>query len=777
LLNAIKTKAKKILWWQATLKATVGVVGTWLALSGCTGLGRLSEEQYLVSDYKVRLEEKDSIEHYKKLKAELYGEIQSKPNGKILWMRPRLAIHNTFSKPKKDKGFVYWLKYKLGKAPVLLNETYCQQLDKTFENRLYHHGYFKVRSSMAIEKRKKTAQVFFDVHAGQPYKIDTLLLPTSNDTISRSILSVQHRSLIVPGQVYDLQILKDERSRIEGELRNRGFYYFNQEYLKFMADTTNGKNLVKLKLALKDDAPLQAQNVFNIDKVYVTEDFRLKNYQPDTTSADGYQVISASNYMKPRVFLNSVLYGRDSLYSKRLHNNSLKQLMGLRAYKYVNIHYTPASGSSNLLDVRYSMTPAKKMSISAELNAVSKSNSFAGPGVKLSFNSKNFFRGAEFFSVNMVGRFEKQISRENQGDTAYEISVDASLDVPHLVPFKLKKRNHPYLPKSNIILGTGLFARVSLYRFNTFTAGLAYTWRKNDAVTHIFKPIDISATNLLDATAEFKEFLLYNPSIRQSFEEQFIIGMAYNYIINKLPEANRRRYYLNIGVDPSGNLAAAINRLLGYNRSGAENPVKVFGQPVSQFFRIRTDFRYYFRIGKESLLATRMYTGVGVPYGNSQVMPYVRQFFAGGTNSMRAFRARSLGPGSYQPPDSLQNVLVDQTGEIRLEANLEYRFPIAGFLKGSLFTDIGNVWLVNQDTLRPGGQFHFDTFHTQIAVGTGFGLRIDLDLMVLRFDWAFPIRKPWLPEGERWVINEIDLWNRRWRRENMILNISIGYPF
>ena len=281
---------------------------------------------------------------------------------------------------------------------------------------------------------------------------------------------------------------------------------------------------------------------------------------------------------------------------------------------------------------------------------------------------------------------------------------------------------------------------------------------------------------MANATDEFKKFLFLNPSIRQSFEEQFIIGMSYNFIINKLGEGNKSQYYINAGADPSGNLVALIDGLTSGSDQSDEQ-IKILGTPISQYFRFRTDLRYYFRTGKESRLATRFYAGVGIPYGNSQVMPYVKQFFAGGTNSLRAFRARSVGPGSYIPPDSLQNVLVDQTGDIKLEVNLEYRFPIVGFLKGALFTDIGNIWLVNEDSLRPGGQFELERFYKELAVGLGFGFRIDVDLVVIRFDLAFPVRKPWLPENERWVFEEIDLFNRRWRNDNLLWNISIGYPF
>ena len=267
-----------------------------------------------------------------------------------------------------------------------------------------------------------------------------------------------------------------------------------------------------------------------------------------------------------------------------------------------------------------------------------------------------------------------------------------------------------------------------------------------------------------------------NPSIKRSFEEQFIIGFSYNFIINKLNETNRRLYYVYAGIDPSGNILALLNKI-GSSSEEADEKMTLFGTPISQYFRIRTDLRYYFRTGKESRIATRLYTGLGIPYGNSSVMPYIKQFYSGGTNSLRAFRARSVGPGSYHPTESLDNVLVDQTGDIKLEGNIEYRFPIVGFLKGALFTDIGNIWLVNADSLRPGGQFDLARFYKQFAVGLGVGLRIDVDIVVIRFDWAFPVRKPWLPEDERWVFDEVDLFDRNWRKDNVLWNISIGYPF
>jgi len=692
-------------------------------------------------------------------------------------MRPGLSLYHSIKEPQKEKGVQYWLKYKLGQPPVLFDEEICSKLNLTFENRLYHKGYFNAHSEFKIHEKKKTFQIEYFIQTNEVYKIDTVIFPEPVDQITQAINQSRTETFITKGMTYSLERLKEERKRINRELKNSGYYYFTPDYLIFKADSIQGDHRVELKLLLKNDNPEESLEVFKIDRVYVAEDFRLKNYLPDTSSYGNYTMISADNYMKPEVLLNSVFLQSDSLYSKKDHNNTLRQLMGIGAYKYVNARYTESPDKQNALDALLTLTPSQKMSVSTELNAVNKSNNFAGPGMKLSFKSRNFLRGAEVFSINLNGRFEKQITGEKEGDLAYEVSVDANLDIPQIILFKTKKVSRPYVPFTSISIGTGIYSRQSLYKFGTYNTGLEYTWRKTRFLTHQLKPVNISLTNLLDASEEFKYFLLQNPSLAKSFEEQFILGASYNFIFNHLHDSEKAQYYFSFGVDPSGNLVGLIHKLTSGEINSSENPTKLFGLPVSQYFRFRIDSRYYIKTDEEATIATRLFGGVGLPYGNSTIMPYVKQFYSGGTNSIRAFRARSLGPGSYQPPDSLDNLLIDQTGEIKLEANVEYRFPIAGYLKGALFTDIGNIWLVREDSLRQGGKFDLNTFYKELAVGVGVGLRIDLNLVVFRLDWAFPVRKPWLPEGERWMFREINPFDHHWRKENLVWNISIGYPF
>jgi outer membrane protein insertion porin family len=760
-------------------------IKTWLSLAGmlvmaqilmqsCTGLGRISEGEYLLTENKLTFKNKHDITDFKQTRQQFEDKQSPDPNGKFLWMRPGPSIYNTITEPKSKKGILHWLKNQVGAPPTMLDTVACTNLIRTYENLLYHQGNFNAHVDYEITRTKKTASVNYIINAGQLFLIDTLMMPEIQDSLTLSIGNTLAESLIAKGSPYSLELMKLERQRIETELRNQGYYYFSKENLIFLIDSANENDQVRLKLMLKSDTPPVARERYTVDKISVAEDFRLQDYHPDTLQHGDYTIYSASNYMKPRIFLNSVLFKPGDYYSREKYNNSIRQLMSFQTYRYANIRYRDIG--NNKLNAYYEMTPAQKMSVSAELNAVSKSNSFAGPGVLLSFKSKNFFRGAEMFSLNFSGRFEKQVNAQGEGDTAWEVSMDSKLEIPHLMPLKPQQRNSPYLPTSNLTMGFGRYARVSLYKFNTFGTGLEYVWRKNEFLAHLLKPIDISITNLSETTPEFEEFLKYNPSIQKSFENQFIIGVSYNFIINKLNKPTGVKYYFSGGIDPSGNLVALVNKIGGSGDSTVD-PATIFGRPVSQHFRARTDFRHYIDVGRQSQLVSRLYAGAGIPYGNSVVMPYVKQFFAGGTNSMRAFRARSLGPGTYIPPDSLVNVLVDQTGEIKLELNIEYRFPIVKYLKGALFTDIGNVWLVNADTLRPGGEFQFADFYKEAGIGMGLGLRVDLTMVVIRFDFAFPVRKPWLPESERWVFDEMDLLSKKWRRDNLLLNISIGYPF
>ena len=249
----------------------------------------------------------------------------------------------------------------------------------------------------------------------------------------------------------------------------------------------------------------------------------------------------------------------------------------------------------------------------------------------------------------------------------------------------------------------------------------------------------------------------------------------YNYTFStQTPNPEIPYFYMRTGFETSGNVANLIIKNFSNSQS---RPYKVFGAPFSQFIRLDADLRHYWP-QKKGVIAARFVGGVGVPYGNSEVLPYIKQYFIGGPSSIRAFQFRALGPGSFVPPESEDNNFIEQTGDMRLEANVEYRFPIFSYFKGALFVDAGNIWLMNDiEENAPEGVFKFDRFYKEIAVGTGLGLRFDLNFLVIRLDVATPLRKPYLEEGNRWVFSDIDFTSKAWRKKKYPMELRHWIPF
>jgi outer membrane protein assembly factor BamA len=300
---------------------------------------------------------------------------------------------------------------------------------------------------------------------------------------------------------------------------------------------------------------------------------------------------------------------------------------------------------------------------------------------------------------------------------------------------------------------------------SSINLGFGYQWKRPDKITHKFYPLFINSINLLETTPEFDSILTANPYIRKSFEEQFIVGMKYDFIYDNSLTKQRHGFYFQVGIGTSGNLLDAYKKA---SNDESERPYSVAGSIYSQFIKFSTDVRYYMNFYNKSIVL-RFYSGIGFPYRNSVVMPYVEQFYSGGSNSIRAFIARSLGPGSLPPPESSD--IIDQTGDIKLEGNLEYRFKMSKVLHGALFLETGNIWLLNPDETRPGADFQFNTFMDQLAVGTGIGFRFDFNFFVLRTDFGFPLRTPYKTGDSNWLASTKDVLN------GMVFNLAIGYPF
>jgi outer membrane protein insertion porin family len=261
--------------------------------------------------------------------------------------------------------------------------------------------------------------------------------------------------------------------------------------------------------------------------------------------------------------------------------------------------------------------------------------------------------------------------------------------------------------------------------------------------------------------------------LEKVIEKQLIFGPTYNYTYtNTMLTSRKNTYYFKGGVDVAGTIAGLAT---GANIKKGDT-IKVFNVPFSQYAKMETEFRHYLKLTETSQLASRIIVGAGFPYGNSDELPFIKQFFIGGTNSIRAFRARSIGPGTFKEIVPANTFLPDQSGDIKFEVNTELRAKLVSIINGAIFVDAGNIWLIKNDPLKPGSQFS-GKFLNELAVGTGAGLRFDLSFLILRTDFAFPLRKPYLPEGQRWVLDQINFTSGPWRSENLIFNLAIGYPF
>jgi outer membrane protein assembly factor BamA len=651
-------------------------------LAGCTGLKGVSDGSHLYTGHVLKIDSTQLISNLLDTKKELNGLFKVKPNYKILWMRPKLCLDNMMDEPKKKKGFKHWLKTKVAQPPVLIESINLPEYNTAIKNRLQNRGNFQAKSSFEVIRKGKTAKVQFAISPGEPYKLKIIKYPSGKADIEADINKLEPKSILKSGEVYNLKDFENERNRINLALINKGYYYFRADYLLFTADTAIGKREINTWLNVKPEIPAEASKAFRYKDIYIFDDYSLKDYHPDTTKIGNYFYVSEKHKFKPETILNEVFFEKDSLYSRSNHYVTLQRLMGLGIYKFASANFETDDSDRPQMNVNVLLTPMNKISLSAEINAALKSNNFAGPGFNLNYKNRNLFGGAELLSVTLGGYFDWQYSGSTKGKAAYQFTLDAALTLPRFAPFNLEKGSVKSLaPKTIITAGGGIYTRVDLYRLHSFNTALGYQWKKTDYISFQLNPIDISYTVLADSSEEFGQFLQDNPSIKKSFEQQFILGSSFNFVNRQINlGSSRHSSYLNENLDLAGNLTSLITTALSGSRPTPENQHQLLGMPYSQFAMLRNELRYYYKPNNQNQVALRLIAGLGIPYGNSSTIPYIKQYYVGGPYNIRAFVSKSIGPGTYAPPDSLSNNYIDQTGDITLETSIEYRF---GYIRAS----------------------------------------------------------------------------------------------
>lgn len=739
-------------------------------LQSCSVKRFIPVGELLYTGAEVEMLSEDEITNKKELKAQLESLLSPEPNSKFLGSRFGLYFH--YKAQKEKPGFINkFLNKRFGEEPVYLSDADPFQTEEILENRLENRGYFYSRVDHSVEEneQKKTARIFYTAKLPEePYVLEKYKLDNDSLQIFKEIKETLPDAVLKSGEPFNLAVMKLERERIDRELKNRGYYNFSSNFLIFEADTNQyDRKKFDLFLRLKKDVPKAGVKPYKIKRVNVYPNYVVgtDTLERDTVRYEGKNYIQNQEFFKPKRLDPYILVDEGEWYDPAASGKTSRRLTSIGAYKFVNIRYDEldslSTDSLGYLEANIFLSPLNKRSIRAELQAVTKSNNFAGPHLALTYTNRNLFHGGEILNISGNVGYERQLSGGDQeGLTSTQFGVDADLIFPRMLfPLAINNDWFKYsIPKTKISAGFEFLNRSNLFSLFSATGSFGYIWRANRYITHELNPLSVNYVKLSKTTEIFDDILEQNPFLKRSFEQQFIAGLTYSFIYNGMVDVNKtHQFFVNSNLDLAGNTLDLL--------SNGETPKKFLGLEFAQYAKVDADFRYHFKFAAQQKIATRLYAGIGIPYGNSEIMPFSRQFFSGGPYSVRAFRIRSLGPGTYKPDE--ENVAhYDQMGNIRLEANVEYRFPIYQFLKGAVFADAGNVWNTKENSLLPGGKFS-SNFINELGIGVGTGLRIDIQSFVIRFDLAAPVHIPSLPDGQRWDF----------RFDEPVLNFAIGYPF
>ncbi len=751
--------------------------------SACSTTKYLAPGQKLYSGGEVKIEGKDvKKSDASALSSDLQGLLRPKPNSSILGLRFKLYVYEKTKTPKK-KGLKHYLNTHVGEPPVLISSIDLDKNSNILQNRLQNEGYFQAQVSgdTVGKKNSKVAKAVYTAQVGPAYHYRNITFPNAKGDLDTAVAGTANQTLLKTGNIYNLDLIKAERVRIDARLKEKGFFYFAPEDLIMRVDSNVGNHQVDLTVKIKETTPDEARWIYKVRNIYVYPDYTLKDTSLKLDSAVKYRwynVIDPQKNFRTFTFKNSVLLHPGDIYNRTEHNNSLSRFIELGPFKFVKNRFEDVTPDSAYLDVYYFLTQQKKKSLSADIVARQTSANYDGTQIDVNFKNRNIFKGAELFTTTLFASSDVQFGKYNHGYNVYQFGIQPSLSWPRFIsPFNFHTDN-AFIPRTILTTGYTLINRNQLYSLNSFSASFGYQWKPSLHKQHELNLININYVDPENVTQKYQDSIqsTRNPALAHVINKQLTFGPSYAFTYtNTTEEYKINTFYYNGKVSLSGNLVGIIT-----GADTLKGKVKtIFGTPFDQYVKLENEIRYYHKTGPNSKIATRLMVDVGLPYGNSTVLPYTQQFFIGGANSLRGFQAHSIGPGAYNLPDALRNgtgFLPDESGDIKIEANVEYRPKLFSIVEGALFADAGNIWLLHSNKYEPGAAFG-KNFLNQMAADVGFGLRFNLTVLVLRTDIGFPILEPNLPAGQHLVIDKIDFGSSQWRGDNLVFNLAIGYPF
>ena len=781
-----KSVFKKISIWFCLL-------GGILWLAACSTTKNLPEGEILYTGYKINYDNQTPTPVGKTAISEINSALDKTPSTKLFGMLPipfGMWVYNDFVKYKK--GFGKWIFNKLAAKPVFISTVNPDIRVKIATNLLHDYGYFNGTADYKVivnPKDSLKASINYSVDMKNPYFIDTLYYQGFTPTTMNIMERTKRWSLVKAGQQFNVSTLDQERERINTTLRNLGYFYFRPDYMIYQADTVQVPNgHVGLRIVPAAGLPAIAQKQFYVGDVSVS--IMGRNGQVPNDSVD-YKGMMIHYYDKLHV-RPKMLY-RWINYQAYVKNDSLRKLQSRRLYSqyrqqkiqekiaqtgifsFMDLQYTPrdTTATCDTLDVYLQTTLAKPLEAEFGVNVLMKSTDQAGPGAAFSVTKYNVFGGGETWNVVLKGSYEWQVGRSKGGGgssmNSWEMGVSTGLTFPRVLFPSFGKREHDFPASTTFKLYAEQLNRAKYYRLLAFGGNATYDFQPTKVSKFSYTPFRLTFNVLQRETDEFKQIAETNPALYVSLENQFIPAMDFSYTYdNSSVKKVKNPVWWQTSITSAGNIVSCIYAAFG--QPFDKKNKGILNTPFAQFMKVSTDYRYLWNLGSKNAIAMRVAGGVLWAYGNKDVAPYTEQYYIGGANSIRAFPVRGLGPGGTKPHTGKYGYL-DQTGTIRLEANIEYRFPIWGDIHGAVFLDAGNIWLMRYDEKKPEGQLKLKTLPKEIALGTGIGIRYDLQFLVFRLDWGIPLHDPW-QTGKKGYYNV----EGKFIRET-VLNFAIGYPF
>ncbi|MDE6548096.1 MAG: BamA/TamA family outer membrane protein [Muribaculaceae bacterium] len=765
---------------------SMGALFALLILVGaCSTTRRLGEDEVLYTGVKnIKINPTDDEKLPDALVSELKQAVNVKPNDPIPFLSParqspfpyRLWAYNYWN--DSAKGVLGWLYRTVARPPVLMSDVKAPLRTKMVENILADNGYFGSTATyeeVPNAKNPKKASMSYTFDVSSPYRIDTIeYFNTPSSGIKVFIDSLARKSKwFQKGAVFCVDSLSTLRVEVANNLRNRGYYYFRPEYLEFLADTFLTPHAVAMRLSLADNLPGIALRKFRTGNV-VTLLQRNEIYgpgRPDTIQTDrGELIIMRPQRVRKGLIPECITFRKGKVFSVRDMDRTQTRLARMGIFSNIQIQPIPDDTASKdpVMNVFITCRYDRPMEASIEVNATSKSNSYIGPGLIASFTHNNIFGGAEKLNVSLNADYEWQTGHNRSSVfNSYEFGLQTSVAFPRLLAPKFIPRSKRDVNWTTVSLGGSVLNRPKYFMMAEYNMGITYEWRATRHATNSFTPFKLTYNKLIRTTEDFDSVMAMNPAVALSFESRFIPQLSYTYTYSKWLEREQNNELTFTGTfTEAGNLFDVC-----YDLAKVKGVKKLFGTPFSQFVKGQVQLVWNHRLfpKQDQWIVSRVLLGAAHAYGNAKEVPYSEQFYIGGANSIRAFTVRSIGPGSYRAPKELVNGYFDQTGTFKFELNTEYRFPIVGDLHGAAFIDAGNIWLLKDDPLRPGGLLQGKTFLKDIALGTGAGLRYDLGMMVVRVDVGYGLHTPY-SNGTPHYFN-VPFKNA------FAVHLALGYPF